>query len=346
MTPKLGFTLIELLVVIAIIAILAAILFPVFAKAREKARQTTCLNNQKQIVTATLMYAQDHDESLPDADGIWGALGIDKGVLKCPTASRLSNAYVFNYKWSAAALGGLDPADTSLLYGDGAHAATAAIVGCGATCDNVAYNPVDFATRHDKKVILAYADGHVTASSTAPDATALSGNPSGGLQATCVNINFSGWTMDNTAAGAGSPYTYTGKRWNDSFGSTLMDSNGNATTVTVAETGPLATNWSGSINLFKGGAYQNGAFTITLSGLDNAKKYDLYLLSDHNNANGGVFTIGGSSKTATPTQYAPWLAGNNYVLFTDLTPSSNKITVNVGVAPTYAICNGIQLIIK
>jgi len=52
-----GFTLIELLVVIAIIAILAAILFPVFSKAREKARQTQCINNQKQIATAVLMYA-------------------------------------------------------------------------------------------------------------------------------------------------------------------------------------------------------------------------------------------------------------------------------------------------
>lgn len=57
-----GFTLIELLVVIAIIAILAAILFPVFAKAREKARQATCLSNCKQLGLAVLAYAQDYDE--------------------------------------------------------------------------------------------------------------------------------------------------------------------------------------------------------------------------------------------------------------------------------------------
>ncbi len=60
-----GFTLIELLVVIAIIAILAAILFPVFARAREKARQTSCLSNEKQLALGTLMYSQDYDEHLP-----------------------------------------------------------------------------------------------------------------------------------------------------------------------------------------------------------------------------------------------------------------------------------------
>ncbi|MEI6432143.1 MAG: DUF1559 domain-containing protein [bacterium] len=62
---RVAFTLIELLVVIAIIAILAAILFPVFAQAREKARQTSCLSNMKQIALATMMYAQDYDETYP-----------------------------------------------------------------------------------------------------------------------------------------------------------------------------------------------------------------------------------------------------------------------------------------
>jgi prepilin-type N-terminal cleavage/methylation domain-containing protein/prepilin-type processing-associated H-X9-DG protein len=63
-----GFTLIELLVVIAVIAVLAAILFPAFAQARESARQTACLSNSKQIGIALSMYLQDYDEAFPPAD--------------------------------------------------------------------------------------------------------------------------------------------------------------------------------------------------------------------------------------------------------------------------------------
>src|SRR5258706_11655059 len=77
-----GFTLIELLVVIAIIAILAAILFPVFAQARESARKISCLSNVKQLALGCLMYSQDYDEAYAmsaqlDGDPVtgnwWGA---------------------------------------------------------------------------------------------------------------------------------------------------------------------------------------------------------------------------------------------------------------------------------
>jgi prepilin-type N-terminal cleavage/methylation domain-containing protein/prepilin-type processing-associated H-X9-DG protein len=69
-----GFTLIELLVVIAIIAILAAILFPVFAQAREAARKTSCLSNTKQIGLGVMMYVQDYDEMYPT--NVWGGAPV------------------------------------------------------------------------------------------------------------------------------------------------------------------------------------------------------------------------------------------------------------------------------
>ncbi|MEO7720068.1 MAG: DUF1559 domain-containing protein [Capsulimonas sp.] len=95
-----GFTLIELLVVIAIIAILAAILFPVFAKAREKARQTSCTSNMRQVGLGILQYVQDNDEAFP---GGVNALGRgwageiypyvkSTGVYKCPDDSTAPQA--------------------------------------------------------------------------------------------------------------------------------------------------------------------------------------------------------------------------------------------------------------
>jgi prepilin-type N-terminal cleavage/methylation domain-containing protein/prepilin-type processing-associated H-X9-DG protein len=108
-----GFTLIELLVVIAIIAILAAILFPVFAQAREKARQAVCLSNLKQVALGLHMYAQDYDETMPPDNTVadWGnpavyarfpnflscLLPYTKGrqVFSCPTA-RINLPYAPN----------------------------------------------------------------------------------------------------------------------------------------------------------------------------------------------------------------------------------------------------------
>ena len=98
-----GFTLIELLVVIAIIAILAAILFPVFAKAREKARQSSCLSNVKQIGLGIMQYAQDWDEMLPGytMGGVpyYDAISPyikNSQILRCPSNRTLDCAYGYN----------------------------------------------------------------------------------------------------------------------------------------------------------------------------------------------------------------------------------------------------------
>jgi prepilin-type N-terminal cleavage/methylation domain-containing protein len=91
-----GFTLIELLVVIAIIAILAAILFPVFGRAREKARETACLSNLKQLGLACHMYAQDYDEQFV----VEGTMGNPQPQLTRGLTPYVTNRQGFYCPWS------------------------------------------------------------------------------------------------------------------------------------------------------------------------------------------------------------------------------------------------------
>ena len=139
MQSKRGFTLIELLVVIAIIAILAAILFPVFAQAREKARQASCISNNKQVGLAILQYVQDYDEQFPSGRSVNAAntTAIPAGigwagevypysknaqVLRCPddaTAPVQASAttpamYPVSYSYNFNVAGGLGSSGASI----------------------------------------------------------------------------------------------------------------------------------------------------------------------------------------------------------------------------------------
>jgi prepilin-type N-terminal cleavage/methylation domain-containing protein/prepilin-type processing-associated H-X9-DG protein len=177
-----GFTLIELLVVIAIIAILAAILFPVFAKAREAARQSSCLSNTKQLGTATGMYVQDYDGIAFSSP--WGGQGLpwwdlitpytkNRGINTCPSytlttydenwPAKLTNpdngGRKFGYMWSEHfhALGLSEaafvaPADTGIVA-DGRHSIN------GWTWDNIR-NGNRRGASHNEGVNFLFADYH------------------------------------------------------------------------------------------------------------------------------------------------------------------------------------------
>ncbi len=190
-----GFTLIELLVVIAIIAILAAILFPVFARARENARKATCQSNLKQIATAALMYGQDYDEwamgwnqggncTASSRTGGWPEHALvpyvkNSQVFMCPNRRFTGNpgcgnfapwAQTLNlgssYGWNCRGLGNgrgtamaqiLKPADL-IWFGDGGNPWRIwkrSPEGCGAAYTSDATEP------HSEGRNVAFCDGHV-----------------------------------------------------------------------------------------------------------------------------------------------------------------------------------------
>jgi len=180
-----GFTLIELLVVIAIIAILAAILFPVFAKAREKARQSSCLSNMKQLGLAMLQYAQDFDEAFTmyapttyayNWDHTLAPYTKNTQVFQCPSANMYSVGYGVSYphiSWvgGARAMAQITrPAQVMmLLETEGETAAgVKSTLKLGYCPLNYAFGSIAWAVqngiptggRHNEGINVSYCDGH------------------------------------------------------------------------------------------------------------------------------------------------------------------------------------------
>ncbi|NUQ01160.1 MAG: DUF1559 domain-containing protein [Armatimonadetes bacterium] len=169
-----AFTLIELLVVIAIIAILAAILFPVFAKAREKARQNSCLSNLKQLTTAVLQYTQDYDERVPiDGYGpyvapanypnapFWDVLILpyvkSQQIYVCPSYSAATRTYRYNtyHGRQSSSLAAIQSPSTTIVMVDARSGAFNNLTAWGLR------DWGDIQDTHNEGANLACYDGHV-----------------------------------------------------------------------------------------------------------------------------------------------------------------------------------------
>ena len=185
-----GFTLIELLVVIAIIAILAAILFPVFARAREKARQSSCLSNCKQLGLAQAMYTQDYDECLvpaytddagPGGTRTWCTLwyaGLlepytkNRQIAQCPNSRGQAYTglggtdYGINYRichdWWGERLGQLKyPAETIIMADSDWTRSTADYHTSNCWRLSIGFHPSFFIpARHNGGANIVFCDGH------------------------------------------------------------------------------------------------------------------------------------------------------------------------------------------
>ena len=153
-----------------------SILFPVFSKAREKARQTACINNQKQIVTGALIYSQENEEVMPDN---LDQLGIPAKVFVCPTAGKNAGyGYGYNSEVRAEGLGMIPKPETVICTTD--STATDKVLDSYTKIDN----------RHAGKAIASYCDGHVEMPSDG-----ILGYKIGNTLFTSLTMPPAGWTV-------------------------------------------------------------------------------------------------------------------------------------------------------
>ena len=342
-----GFTLIELLVVIAIIAILAAILFPVFSKAREKARQTQCSNNQRQIAVGIQLYTQEHDETLPLVSDIWSNLKLSTGVLKCPNKAGVANGYVYNADLSGLGLGQLPDPTGTFFTADGAHAANAAAV--PPEYANISYKRSDVdTTRHNgNNLIASFADGHVDIVKrlifkVIPPVT-------DGLKASFIadsipttvanGASVTAWPSfdTNKFPTASAPATYEPKF-------VMNDNNGGQTFPAVSFTNSVVTGTATQyLQFVNGGDYSSGMTAFVVAKVSASLSADMRFVEFNTGWNAGtgkptdsvVFQAGGSAddphslKVATRNGNGAGGGWNEYVSFTSTQISSP--------APTYQL---------
>jgi prepilin-type N-terminal cleavage/methylation domain-containing protein/prepilin-type processing-associated H-X9-DG protein len=249
MKNRRGFTLIELLVVIAIIAILAAILFPVFAKAREKARQITCASNEKQIGLGLLQYIQDNDETMPltyegPTNITWRQTTQpyikSQGIFRCPSNSH-NNLPAFegdgtpiSYMNNGIGQGGQDPGVPGGAWVDngGTGALTLAAYNAPASVICVTEGLLKWADMHevesgyDKAMFthgggvsnFLFMDGHVKAMN--PTQTVNECDPSG-----CTPQRVNLWSYQNTPYSGGT-LTQIQTNLNDAYQGNFTNSTG------------------------------------------------------------------------------------------------------------------------